>query len=714
MSERDDRLRKLEPKLGKKTSRALWLASRDAKLRRHVDPFISALSDSLLGRHYREEQILLPPPSLPESAGSIDVGDVWYDEKRGRLGLRPEEVVRHVGILGASGSGKTTAAFRLVRSLLESGYPVIVFDVKRTWRSLLEYLPESKVRVYTLSRPSVSPFQFNFMIPPAGVPAELYDQIATRIGDEVLYGGLGSQSIVKAAVERLRRLYPMPQAADDHFTMADVLREVQRLSGELRMQKRAGDWSATALRIVGELCSPPLGRVINLRRNVFEEEVDSAGLVVFEMDLMTQPQYTFLVTSFLVREYFRRLATDCPDELKKVIVFEEAARIFNQPYPQPQFDTILREIREKGVGIVWLSQAASEVNATAWANTSTLLVFKQNSTRDINAVGSAVAFERPREKAYVARLGVGEAIVRLPDRYRFPFLVKTQNIPKIVVSDERIHALAMARLKHLGISPLDREPDSIPVSQGDKRSIRESGEENVSVDAPPAVAGEPVIRFASKQEEYQIAMVHLLTEVSRSPDKPVTHIYSRLGLSKAKGHKIKGKLVAEKLVEEDRVAGLGGVQVRLRPSAKAAGWLGQRAHLLDRPLVAWKTNRFGGPKSQELKEAAVAWATGELGAQKVGEEADDGFGGRWDLLCETPAGQVVVELVTGESKAHEAIHVQKAVSRGLPIVLVCWNDVIRNRIRRYLGEQGFAESDRLRLMTLEEVREAQLPGRASG
>ena len=126
--------------------------------------------------------------------------------------------------------------------------------------------------------------------------------------------------------------------------MADVCREVRQISSELRMQKRMADWSATAQRIVAELASPPLGNIVNVRRSLMEQDLDKAKLVVFELDLFSHVQYSYLVISFLVREYLRRLGTERRDELQKAIIIEEAGRIFNQPYPQPMFETVVKEI----------------------------------------------------------------------------------------------------------------------------------------------------------------------------------------------------------------------------------------------------------------------------------------------------------------------------------------------------------------------------------
>ena len=134
MSERDERLRKLEPKISKQKADLLWVAAAaDPKLRKHVDAFIGLESYRQLGSTFRENQVLLPPPSQGVVAGPIDIGEVWYDGPRGRLGLRPNELSKHTGIIGSSGSGKTSIGLRLVKSVIEqTDVPVVVFDIKRT------------------------------------------------------------------------------------------------------------------------------------------------------------------------------------------------------------------------------------------------------------------------------------------------------------------------------------------------------------------------------------------------------------------------------------------------------------------------------------------------------------------------------------------------------------------------------------------------------
>ncbi len=526
--------------------------------------------------------------------------------------------------------------------------------------------------------------------------------------------------------------------------MADVCREVRQISSELRMQKRMADWSATAQRIVAELASPPLGNIVNVRRSLMEQDLDKAKLVVFELDLFSHVQYSYLVISFLVREYLRRLGTERRDELQKAIIIEEAGRIFNQPYPQPMFETVVKEIRETGTGLIWLNQSASEVNHTAWANTNTLFVFKQISGQDINTVGSAMAFERPREKMYCARLGVGEAIVRLPDRYQFPFLIRTKDIKKIPVPDEKVREMALEHLEALG-APLpeptqDRIPVSgekiarVPVSQfaenqpagpqagngrdrysdslqasapvgKEESALQGNGEQSAPTDQEDA--SEQSFGFASKAEEYEACMAHLLDRVQKVDQKPLTYMYAELGLSKSKGSRVRDRLVAAGLVEQVGVTSPEGrPELRLVPTAQAGRWLEEHRHLLAKKLVRWQTQRFGGRLSKELSDLAIQWANTVRKAKHLGTEVPDGFGGMWDNLFEGKEGQFVIESITGESKTHEALHVQKALETGVPIFCLCLDGRIRARILRYLDAQRIVVDGRaVSLLTAEQARQ---------
>src|SRR5262249_1804895 len=160
-----------EPKIGRPRAHQLHAALHDVypSQRKWAESQIITLARVLLSETYRQEKILLVPPKAMDVAGPIEVGDVCFDGPRGKLGLERSEFLTHVGLVGASGTGKSTLAMQLVARISKDGVPVVVFDNKRTWRSILDRVPNAQI--YTLARPNISPLHFNPLIPPREVPA---------------------------------------------------------------------------------------------------------------------------------------------------------------------------------------------------------------------------------------------------------------------------------------------------------------------------------------------------------------------------------------------------------------------------------------------------------------------------------------------------------------------------------------------------------------
>ena len=82
MLERRDRLRKLAPVMGREAADLLSVAGDvDPRLRRHADALIALESYGRLGQTFRQDKILLPPPSRHQARGPIPLGNVFYNEK---------------------------------------------------------------------------------------------------------------------------------------------------------------------------------------------------------------------------------------------------------------------------------------------------------------------------------------------------------------------------------------------------------------------------------------------------------------------------------------------------------------------------------------------------------------------------------------------------------------------------------------------------------
>ena len=137
----------------------------------------------------------VPEFSLPNGAGwDIELGWALSHET-----LQPEvrwgynlEELGHVGVFGASGSGKTVFSTNLAYQLAMKGFKVVVIDWKFEWRRLLNLLKNA--RFFALyEHKSLPKLRWNPLRPPKGVPWREWMRVVLEWF--VVAYGLGSRSM---------------------------------------------------------------------------------------------------------------------------------------------------------------------------------------------------------------------------------------------------------------------------------------------------------------------------------------------------------------------------------------------------------------------------------------------------------------------------------------------------------------------------------------
>jgi DNA helicase HerA-like ATPase len=88
-----------------------------------------------------EDDVAAPPAASP---GAVAPPPLWLgqDGKRQPVCLSPHEIVRHVAVFGAAGSGKTFLAKSIVEEAILAGIPVLAFDVQGDILQLAEPLAD--------------------------------------------------------------------------------------------------------------------------------------------------------------------------------------------------------------------------------------------------------------------------------------------------------------------------------------------------------------------------------------------------------------------------------------------------------------------------------------------------------------------------------------------------------------------------------------------
>ena len=159
--------RKLKPIMGKEID-SLWLAyntQTDSRSRAEILGILWSLASKYLDETY-DKKLLLSLPEREVIDGEYKLGKVTYgDQEYYPFGLRENEWLRHIGIFGTTGSGKTNCAFIMLWNLLKNKKPFLIFDWKRNYRDLLAFEEFKGTKVYTIGR-DISSLFFNPLIPP--------------------------------------------------------------------------------------------------------------------------------------------------------------------------------------------------------------------------------------------------------------------------------------------------------------------------------------------------------------------------------------------------------------------------------------------------------------------------------------------------------------------------------------------------------------------
>ena len=185
---------------------------------------------------------------------------------------------------------------------------------------------------------------------------------------------------------------------------------------------------------------------------------------------------------------------------------------------------LFRQCREIGIGMVVIDQHPHLISSAALGNTFTTCCLNQRDPTDINKA-AALSLVEDQEKKWFSMLPVGQAIVKLQDRWRTPFLIRIPllKVRKGTVSDELLGKFLNGSLTTRGLQ---------------KEVTRAYG---------------IVPRALSDDEPLTDEALVFLHDVMQYEDDGIRNRYKRLGLSGDKGNRLKNHLVENGILEEQEV-----------------------------------------------------------------------------------------------------------------------------------------------------------------
>ncbi len=425
MKETKDLLRKLEPLLGRR-ARGLWylnLFSRDVREDRQNRELLRLLADRKAKIDFAE-QIRLPPPERQKLLGEYQFGTVIYPDKEyADFGLREDEFIKHVLIVGMTGSGKTNLGYHVLRELSRKGKPFLVFDWKRNYRDLKQ-LPEFKdLKVIRLGTPE-SDFKFNPLIPPPGVHAKHWMAMLVDVIKHAFFVGHGVEYFFRKGIDYLYEQYGIYRGETSFPTFGDL----KKLLRKEFVRGREILWMSAAKRVLASLTfSGLLGEVLNVREAKSIQDLLKQKVII-EMDNLATIEKIFFIESLLLWIYEFRKQEGRREQFKHCILIEEAHHVLSRRKEfslgqETIIETVIRMIREFGESVIVVDQEPSKVSNSILANTNCKICFTLGNGNDIQVMSKAMSLQE-EEKSYIDKLRVGHAVVKLKERFDEPVHVR--------------------------------------------------------------------------------------------------------------------------------------------------------------------------------------------------------------------------------------------------------------------------------------------------
>lgn len=469
-----------------------------------IDLLISKLIPGLLS-----EQILLPPPDKSLLTGEYPIGPVLYPSQPiGQFSIRAEEWLRHCGIFGKTGSGKTTLTINILKTLCEQNHPFLIFDYKRNYRDLLKHpdFKDENIRIYTVGRNDVVPFYFNPKITPEGVEAYVWIKQLAQIIEKVYLLGPGANDVFMESA--------------DYKTFGEMHENI------LKQKKRAREllWWASAKRTLNAINYPGLGEMVNCQQGHRIDQILKQK-VILELDGLSGSDQAFVIGTLLLWIYHYRMRQPEREILKHFIIVEEAHHLFLKTRMEEDIaDVIMREIRELGEAMIIIDQHPSKMSVSALGNLSTKFVLGMSLNQDVLSLANSMLLEN-QQKQYLAMLKVGQTICR-SDRFPNPILISVPytKVHKGVVGDQDIKAYMKPYL-------LDAQPEN-------------PGKPNIS-----DIQGIP------KEETLSPLAKILLDHLAAKPFIGLVKRFKDLGLKVAHGYQVIDELVSLNMIKPVTIDG---------------------------------------------------------------------------------------------------------------------------------------------------------------
>ena len=436
-------------------------------------------------------------------------------------------------------------------------------------------------------------------------------------------------------------------------------KQILQAIDELPTNQRSSGWKISAARACESL---ELSSAVGLdakSQAAFAKSLLKQNTIL-ELDGVSQNTKKFLIPLLCYWIYFVQLASDGREKLKFVIFLEEAHHTVYRHEARAKetlMNVLLRQCRELGIGMVLIDQHPHLISSAGLGNCYTTICMNLKDPSDINKAAGLSGLEEG-DRRFFNSLSVGQAIVKLQDRWRQPFLVQFPLVDakKGFVTDELLGKI---------------QKGEIPLAK-----LRESAGAKARVAA----------RSRSRATPVDDGSVRLLHDIAQHPEDGVDTRYKRLGVSADKGNRWKEQLIQNGLVSPDRVKTNRTYRVLLR--------LTNEARLL---LTPQKGQDPQASFFHEYWKRRIAHQFEKDGFKVTLEALRPRGGGNIDISATRGSENVAIEIETGKSDA--VSNVKRDLLSGFQkVIVVATNHQALEKVERQLAQAGLLIPERVEIV----------------
>lgn len=454
---------KLKPILGNKIDELYfkYSLSDSPEEKNQILQILSVLYQKYLGK-FLDKKVLLEPPEKSLVQGGYDIAKVVYANKElFPFSLREKDWPRHVCISGMSGSGKTTLALNILQRFIEKDKPFLVFDWKKSFRSLIHTDPS--IMCFTVGNDAISNlFKTNINRPPKGVAPKEWINTLCDLLTESFCVSFGVHKILLETLDEVFEGWGVYKGSPHYPNWQHIKRMLEIKAKEAR--GREATWYESALRIATVLTFGDFGKVINYdgKKSLSVEDLFDKR-IIFELNSLGNVEKKFFAEYLLTYIYKLKKANSgkIDEGFNHAILVDEAHNIFlkSQTYfvSESVTDMIYREMREYGTCLICLDQHISKLSDTVKGNSACHIAFQQQLPQDVYDVSSIMQLTDRKE--IFSQLPVGYAVVKLSERYTSPFLIKVPytDLRNFMISDEKIASKMDCVIQGIEVEKDDQE-----------------------------------------------------------------------------------------------------------------------------------------------------------------------------------------------------------------------------------------------------------------